>query len=389
MNLIDQPVELTELSYDGPIVKPESYLVKKWNKIPHRVAWGFICSNDKDFRKDISEKLGDIDDVSLNIEILDFVKAKFSLVSSDKWSGIEYLFFENENCALFLNRYFPEDDDVFISINWIYTKDENYFENETIKEFLIEAKKNIIFPEEQPNIYLIRCDPSSGMFETQGIPFEKPEVDLGLNYGKSFEKDIHKSIAEFIKNDKPKNGRLVMLHGEPGTGKTFYFRYLLNEIAPTKKVIYVPPYLVDMLGAPSFVDFLMEEKGSILMIEDAESILCSDDPEERSAGLNNLLQATDGILADCFDLKIIVTFNVKYDKIDAALKRRGRLFLDYQFGKLTKSEAQKKIDSMGISYKVEKAMTLADVYNLNVVNEKGDREEKKERTIGFGFSSLD
>ena len=60
-----------------------------------------------------------------------------------------------------------------------------------------------------------------------------------------------------------------MLHGEPGTGKTYYFRHLLSEIAPKQKVIYIPPYLVEMISQPRFVDFLTEEKGAILMIEDA------------------------------------------------------------------------------------------------------------------------
>lgn len=389
MNLVDQPIVLTELSYDGPSVRPESYLMKKWNKIPHRVAWGYICSHDKDFRENIEEKIGDMDDISLNVEVLEFIKNKFSLVSSDKWTGLEYLFYEGENCALFINKYCPSEEDSFISISWLYTLEEEYNENILMKEFLVKAKKHIILPEDQPSIYLVRRDPNSGMFETIGMPFEKPEVDLTLNYGKSFEKDVHKPLINFISEKKPKNGRLVMLHGEPGTGKTYYFRHLLNEIAPHQKVIYIPPYLVEMIAEPSMIDFLSEEKGAVIMIEDAESIICSDDPQERSSGINNLLQITDGILGDIFQIKIILTFNTKYENIDVALRRKGRLFMDYKFGKLTKAESQKKVDSMNIDFKVEKAMTLSEIYNLSHTHEKGQRDEKEERKIGFGANFID
>jgi Cdc6-like AAA superfamily ATPase len=50
---------------------------------------------------------------------------------------------------------------------------------------------------------------------------------------------------------------VVLFHGKPGTGKTFYIRHLLRAMASAnKKVIYMPPNMVDHLVDPAFMTFL-------------------------------------------------------------------------------------------------------------------------------------
>lgn len=84
---------------------------------------------------------------------------------------------------------------------------------------------------------------SDASFETTSIEMEKPYItDLNLYYGDDFAL-IH---AEFVKilQEKDSTG-ISILHGPPGTGKTNYLRYLINEIED-KKLIYVPPDLVNV-----------------------------------------------------------------------------------------------------------------------------------------------
>ena len=80
-------------------------------------------------------------------------------------------------------------------------------------------------------------------FYTSSIRMKKPHItDLKLHYGDEFP-DIHKELLETLQ-EKDSTG-ITFLHGLPGTGKTNYLRYLINEIQD-KSLIYVPPDLVNV-----------------------------------------------------------------------------------------------------------------------------------------------
>src|SRR5882757_2666117 len=91
---------------------------------------------------------------------------------------------------------------------------------------------------------------------------------------------------------------LILFHGEPGTGKTYYIRHLLRKMASNNKiVIYMPPNMVDYLVEPGFMTFLSKEVSHysadgyfcVLLIEDAEPLLAARQSEARVQGVTNLL----------------------------------------------------------------------------------------------------
>jgi type II secretory ATPase GspE/PulE/Tfp pilus assembly ATPase PilB-like protein len=74
--------------------------------------------------------------------------------------------------------------------------------------------------------------------------------DLDLNYGYGFGKFHTDLMNRILTGTKG----LVLFHGQPGTGKTYYIRHLLKKMATSKKiVIYMPPNMVDHLTEPSFM----------------------------------------------------------------------------------------------------------------------------------------
>lgn len=199
------------------------------------------------------------------------------------------------------------------------------------------------------------------------------ELDFDL-YNEGFE-DIHNSIVNSILKDK--NG-LYLLYGEPGTGKSTYIRHLISACETEKrKFIYVPSKLFEDFTDPAILPFLLRNRGCVFIIEDCEDLITVDDGE-RSDSIADLLNMTDGILADALNIKIICTFNTDYSKIDEALLRPGRCKCKYEFKLLDKDRANKVANKLGLK-EVTKDISLAELFNP----EKTFKDKEKKKKIGF------
>lgn len=237
-----------------------------------------------------------------------------------------------------------------------------------IKKFLTIRKK-----EKKNNIALI-VQTKHG-YQTQDFELPKNELELDLNYGESFT-PIHDKILSTLNADKSKG--LVLLHGEPGTGKTHYLKHLAS-LVEDKQVLFVPPYLVDFITSPEMTPFLIENSNSILFIEDAERVI-TDRSENGANGVSNILNLTDGILGDILNIQIVATFNMDRKKIDSALLRKGRLIAEHKFDKLSAEDSNKLIKHLGFDHEATDEMALTEIYNLKEVEYKS---KDKTRKIGF------
>lgn len=176
---------------------------------------------------------------------------------------------------------------------------------------------------------------------------------------------------EILGFENAKEG-LMLLHGEPGTGKTNFIKNLLAQYK--KSCIYLPPNSLALAASPDFLPFLMNNSGKILLIEDGEEILQS----FRNVATQNLLNMTSGFLKDVYDIKVIATFNTDIKNIDNALTRDGRLYLEYEFKKLSVEEANRLSNFCGLGKTFKEESTLAQIFSTHK-----NREEKEEAFIGF------
>ena len=189
------------------------------------------------------------------------------------------------------------------------------------------------------------------------VLIKKTKNNLLQNYNDDFI-TIHETILKKLSKKDEKG--IVILHGKPGTGKTSYIRYLINILK--KNIIFVPASLADQLTSPHFIPFLIQNKNSILIIEDAENIVINRE-ENQTSTVSALLNISDGLMSDFLNIQIICSFNIDINKVDSALLRKGRLIAQYEFKELDAYKAQLLSNQLGFQTIIEKPMSLTDIYN--------------------------
>ena len=205
----------------------------------------------------------------------------------------------------------------------------------------------------------------------------KYKVDIiASNYNDNFQ-NVYEKITKFLKNDV--NG-LILLTGEPGTGKSSFLMHLTSVCQEMNtRFIFIPSAFAFVLSDPEFLPFAVANlNNSVIILEDAEDVLKARDAGG-TAAVSNILNITDGILGKLIKVKIIATVN-KAHIIDNAIVRKGRLKLSYAFEKLSVDKANKLYIKLGKEDVVDKPVTLAEIYNSdnNVI-----QPLMVERKIGF------
>ena len=209
--------------------------------------------------------------------------------------------------------------------------------------------------------------------ELKAMEIKRTKLDLDLFYEDDF-KEVDEVIRKRFgqKNDKG----IVLLHGLPGTGKTTYLRYLVGKIK--KRVLFLSPSVAGNLMNPDFIELLIDNPNTVLIIEDAENIIM-DRKHNSSSSVSNLLNISDGLLADFLNVQLICTFNSSLTMVDSALMRKGRLIAQYEFGKLGIEKAKRLSEHLGFNMEIDKPMTIAEIANPH---EKTQRPSPIE-VIGF------
>lgn len=203
----------------------------------------------------------------------------------------------------------------------------------------------------------------------EAVEINITESDLQLNYNDDLP---HDKICNILKEEN--KSALLILSGNPGTGKTTYLRHLISTL---------PDCDFNVVGIDDFGDMLRDKtsfitfKNSILIIEDCELLVRSRDAHGALTELAGLLNLADGLYGDIMKAKIICTFNTKIENIDSALLRKGRLSLKYDFKELTPEKKHALCVSLGKSD--SETGLLCDIYN----SESNGLEQTIKTKIGF------
>lgn len=138
--------------------------------------------------------------------------------------------------------------------------------------------------------------------------------------------------------------------------------------------------MAGQLDNVSMTTFLLENRNSVLVIEDSEELITSRE-DIRNSSLSMLLNLTDGLLGESLGIQIIATFNTDVKNIDRALLRKGRLSMIYEFKALELHRSNLLLEQLGFTAKVTKGLTVAEIFNFD---DNNNFKPQLRKAVGFG-----
>jgi len=220
----------------------------------------------------------------------------------------------------------------------------------------------------------------------------------------TIENNYHPETVEglnFLMGDfKPSSGvgQLIIMSGEPGTGKSYYLRSLLYQwrdwcspeyiLDPEQLFSGGQGYMANLVLEDAFDDEYNAEAGEnpakwkLLILEDSGELIKADAKAEVGQGLARLLNLVDGLIGQGLRVLVLITTNEDISKFHEAVVREGRCAAKIIFSPLEREQALKWLPNGEFKLPNKEKFTLSELFALTKT--KTVKQENKHEPI-FGF----
>jgi Domain of unknown function (DUF5925)/ATPase family associated with various cellular activities (AAA) len=139
-------------------------------------------------------------------------------------------------------------------------------------------------------------------------------------------------------------GRILLVHGTPGTGKTTALRSLakqwrewcqLDFVLDPERLFASPGYLIEVIMG----DDDDEKPWRMLLLEDCDELIRPGAKASAGQALSRLLNLTDGLLGQGRQVLVAITTNEDISRLHPAVTRPGRCLAQIEVGRMPYDQA--------------------------------------------------